>query len=266
MIRMGAINEYDRILKKHKFTLKESIDDIILEGVHKSYDIGRMLNILNKHYNLELEEDFIGSGADIGIRLSGFMINNVTPGPNEAISVSLIINKDFPDKEKLKKFFQTCGWTNPENEFTYQKDSNYSVLVFEKNKQENEISVGEFVYHLTPSSKIEKILKNGLTPRSGDKASFKHIERVYVFLENPGYYMSANFAYDLWRQSLEQQTLNKEKLSAMFNAERPRYSLLQINTSKCGDIKFYGDPNLVGAVWTLDNIPPQAITVLYDKI
>ena len=266
MVRMGLINEYDRTLKKHKFVLEESIDDIILEGIHRSYEIDDMVRILSKHYNIDLEDNFLETGSDIGIRVSGFLKSRTEFGSDEGLVASLIVNKDFPDKEKLRQFFKTCGWTQSEDDFVYDRNVDYIVMVFEKNKQEDAIDVGEHVYHLTPASKVLKIMKNGLAPRSGNKSGFRHIERVYVLLNKPGTIMAHNFATDLWRASLEQQTLDKNKLSVMLNSEMPPYALLEIDVRKCKDIKFYGDPNLIGGVWTLDNIPPQAITVLNNKI
>lgn len=37
--------------------------------------------------------------------------------------------------------------------------------------------------------------------------------------------------------------------------------MLRINTSKCPNIKVYGNADFYGAVFTYDNIPSQAISV-----
>ena len=268
MQRMGLINEYDFSLRhKFKVDMGDTVDSILTEGVYKSYDGNQILNILKKHYDIEHEPIFLKTGHEIGVSMSVYGGPADSTKLPEICTISLVVPKDFPDTDKIKKFFTTCGWRQSENDFVYDGDENYVVLPFEKDRQYNTIETGKFVYHLTPSSRIEKILKNGLVPRSGNKPDFQHIERIYVFLEKPTAWVSHLFARDMWLAELEQQTLDKGGVEKMYKeGVMPKYALLEIDVEKCGDIKFYGDPDLAPGAWTMDNIPPEAITVLNDKI
>ena len=111
MVRMGLINEYDRTLKKHKFVLEESIDDIILEGVHRSYEIDDMVRILNKHYNIDLEDDFLETGADIGILEEGLrIIGSRTPEftlVDYPTMDGILSNEALKSSDRLKQEIET---------------------------------------------------------------------------------------------------------------------------------------------------------------
>lgn len=79
------------------------------------------------------------------------------------------------------------------------------------------------------------------------------------------------FANHLWKAQLEKQLnlngLSKEEISEKLNQPRTeKYCLLEISTSKCNDLKIFGDPDMDGAVWTYDNIPPQAIKIINKDI
>ena len=145
----------------------------------------------------------------------------------------------------------------------YNKNKDYNTYTFEKNRQEDEVETPEFLYHLTPVSKLDKILKNGLTPHSGNKMG-EHPERIYLFRYRNLNVNYTLFANDLWAEEMKKQG------NAQFVVNKQRnikYALLQIDTSKLNEgFKIFGDPNLNRAVWTFDNIPPKAITVLTKEI
>jgi len=268
MGRMGLILEYDDNLT-HQVSIppEETIEEMIEEGVHKSQDADDMFRILKKHYDIDYESVFLETGHEIGVWVDTYRLSPQQRGSGEISIMSLVVPKDFQDKEKIKKFFEICGWSQGEVEFEYEKDKRYIVLPFEKNRQYEPVDVGKFVYHLTPTPKVEKIKKNGLTPRSGNKKGFNHVERIYLFTYKPNLLQSHLFAHDLWYSTLEQQTLDKDKISDAINGiQMPKYALLEIDVEKCGNIKFYGDPNLYKAVWTFDNIPPEAIKILNERI
>ena len=52
----------------------------------------------------------------------------------------------------------------------------------------------------------------------------------------------------------------------MFGNSTSLTCLLEIDSTKCNNLKIFGDPDMDGAVWTYDNIPPKAIKVLTKNI
>ena len=101
-------------------------------------------------------------------------------------------------------------------------------------------------YHLTPSYKVPKILKQGLTVREGNKLGYARGERTYL-ISYPG----KDFAYSLFRD-------RKDKVDVtVLLVDIRKYLGKQINIYHDD---FTSDD---GAVYTYDYIPPQCISV-YD--
>lgn len=268
MERINLIGGTSDSLRK-KFTNYSSIDEILTEGYHQSYSAENMLSILLRHYDIGYEENFLGKNQ-IGIAFDAYKETENKYGSDEVSVIILVIKNGFEDLDKIKKFFDTCGWTLASTE-TYYKNYDYTIYVFEKNKQTDVLTTNKYLYHLTPTSKLNKIYKNGLTPHSGNKIS-KHPERIYLFLNKN---LKANyvlFANDLWIEDVRskgaKRGVSKEEINNIVNKGRDnKYALLQIDVDKCkNDFKVYGDPNLNKAVWTFDNIPPEAIKIIYNDI
>lgn len=115
---------------------------------------------------------------------------------------------------------------------------------------------------------MDSILTNGLVPKFKDKDD-NHIERIYLM---PFYYADQfkDFADQLKRTELKdfvQRYRSPEKVKEKLTFKDFEYTVLRIDTNKIDyQIKFYRDPQFPGAVWTFDNIPPQAISVFIGKI
>lgn len=101
-------------------------------------------------------------------------------------------------------------------------------------------------YHITPSYKVPKILRQGLTVREGNKLGYARGERTYL-ISYPG----KDFAYSLFRDRKE-----KVELTILL-VDIGKYLGKQINIYHDD---FTSDD---GAVYTYDYIPPQCIKV-YD--
>ena len=219
------------------------MESLLNEGAHQSYRAEEIINVLGNLYDIGWEESFLENKNELGINYERSFENEEIP------LIVLYIPNNFHDKDKINRFFIAAGWTLASTE-PYKKRKNYTTYIFEKNKQTMEVKNKEFLYHLTPSNKVHKILKNGLCPKSGNKLS-RHPERIYLFLQRVSDYTFSRFADDLW------YSVNKEK-----KKRDVQYSLLKIDTKKCrDDFKIYCDPDLKNAVWTYDNIPPEAITI-----
>lgn len=269
MNRMRLFPETDKYKLKDCFIIENKHDDLLEEGVHKSYEAKDMLKILLKYYNIGNEENFIENGNEIGVYFDGSYDSEGKFYNNEIIVFILVIPKGFKDFEKIKKFFENCGWILAQ-EKKYYKNNKYNVYAFQKNKQITTIDLPEVLYHITPISKLPKILKNGLVPRTTNTLSNRP-ERVYLYSKKMSLFSLRAFANALWKAQLEKKLnlngLNKKEIAEKLNQPRTeKYAFLEIDTSKCNDLKIFGDPDMDGAVWTYDNIPPQAIKIINKDI
>lgn len=265
MERMGLIKT-SLLRKKFKF---------LNEGVFKSYEASDIYKILNNQFTIGSEQDLIEKKCEIGIAFDTYIDKN-NEHTKEISVILIIVPINFKKINLILNTFKVSGWTLAGN-YNYYKDSNYCVYAFEKDRQTETIAFteGEKLYHITPSSKVNKILKNGLTPHAGNKLSV-HPERIY-FMPFIKFGFSEkvtviNIANSLYAQNLRKECKKKnlseleiEKL--ILHGRDIKYSVLEVDISKCNEnIEFYGDPNADGAVWTYDNIPPQAINVILKDI
>lgn len=162
-----------------------------------------------------------------------------------------ILEIETPDKStkiKVRQLLNYYGWKEI-------KDNGWSICAeriygdvwndFYDNEAEkdNDYPYGVGIYyHITPSYKVPKILKQGLTVREGNKLGYTRGERTYLIS-----YPAKDFAYDLFRD-------RKEKLEiTILLVDIRNYLGKQINNFASDD----------GAVYTYDYIPPQCIKV-YD--
>ena len=114
----------------------------------------------------------------------------------------------------------------------------------------------EYIYHLTPTNKVEKIIKYGLTPKTNNKL-FKYPERIYFFLHKP----SEEDCLCLMRQFYKQE-LVKVKEDKKYVPYNGGYTLLAIDTEQIKTVNFSYDPNAFDAIFTTDNISPNAIEII----
>ena len=100
------------------------------------------------------------------------------------------------------------------------------------------------LYHLTTAEKLNKILKNGLTPKNSTKF-FNYNERIYFSMD-------------------ENSLINFLKTKSDM-IEKINFVVLEINESSLPSaMRFFRDPNFDNGVYTLENITPQAIQPLYN--
>jgi len=145
------------------------------------------------------------------------------------------INKKGKYSDYLTKIY--------ENEFI-------EILYESKYDIETNVNGVNYLYHLTPDIKWNKIKISGLTSKNGEKLT-NHPGRVY-FLKNKlnnddllelSFLLLNNYQY-------------KDRVK--------EYFLLKIDISKLKEsITFYKDPNfhLGEAIWTYENIPPMFIKI-----
>lgn len=100
--------------------------------------------------------------------------------------------------------------------------------------------IPQILYHVTPIKYIEKILKNGLSPKNKDKIS-THPPRVSL-----GFNKNKTISLG---KSLRSSSSYIDEL----------WELLEIDTTKINDFKIYQDPNFKSGCYSLNYIPPSAI-------
>ena len=130
------------------------------------------------------------------------------------------------------------------------------------------IPKGMKLYHITSDIYLDKILKNGLSPKSKGKM-VSHPERVYLFNfsiglegDNAAQFNKRPASDDIGNMIADlHSATNVDNKSS----EIKKYYLLEVDTLKLSpNVKFWLDPawENVGAVWTSSNIPPNAIKTI----
>ena len=251
MERMGMLPPVKNS-RRNIFEHYETIDEIIEEGIFESYSAEKILKILERHYRVYRNGELPVKENEMTIEFDAYKTSPKTYGTEE-VSVITIILKGGPEEEKLKHFFNTCGWPVAE-EHKYPADKTLAVITFEKRRQEDELPIPKILYHLTPENKVAKILKNGLAPKAQNKLG-EHPDRIYFFLKKDLMLNYKSYADDFWG------SIHKGE------PRKVKYTLLRISTEKCrNDFKIYGDPNMIRGVWSFDNVPPEAITIEEEGI
>lgn len=104
------------------------------------------------------------------------------------------------------------------------------------------------LYHLTPLVNLNKISKIGLVPKSNSKQTY-HPERIYFFTEI------------LSDTEIIELVMGLYYTNKNISKYKDRYILLEVELSKYDNppIRFFNDPNLNNAVYTLEPVHPRTI-------
>ena len=214
--------------------LKKYGKDSINESLMFTFDPQKTKNIVCRKFNLFPSQFYI--------------IDN-TNGQK----VDIILPENLPNATigEIKHLMGTCGYFQC---FDIIHDNGYIHLFFEahlpKDVTKEVISNLDYLFHATPTIYVNKILKLGLSPKHKNTLFF-YPSRIYCMKGN---------------------NLSKEQISTLKNVQNQRkkgkhyddnqYTILTIDTSKLPNgIKFYVDPNAPDAVYTHQNIPPNAISI-----
>ena len=234
------ISKYIKTFNNVDFNSEENFE--INEGLIKTYPIDKTKNFIIKKYGLSGDQIQI-SQMNNGI-LSVDVIGIILPN---SVSKNIIGN--------IKHDLRTCGYFINQAPIAIS-NTNFFIMVFEP-KFSQEISdiikrKYQYLYHQTPQIYIKKIIKNGLIPKSNN-ALFFYPDRTFLMVGdklNP-------------KQIDALKNIQKERnthINVKNPLEKKEYSIITIETSKLpSDIMFYCDPLAHGAIFTYDNIPPNAI-------
>ena len=259
----------------------------LTEGLTCTYNIGKVLGILKRKFSKEINDKIftVGNSFDYNMKSKDKLkdvisTNNnfkTTQDTDNWIVIIITFSKGIRDNKNLpneiSKICEACGWFF--THFLYYKrdtetyelkpivtktiDYNNEWLMEQPiqmffrakfNAEYKEKSVPNFLFHIAPVRVLDKIKKQGLTPRANGRQEM-HPERVYCYIEKPRNWheIANNF-----RKS---------------NIDEP-YALLIIDTRKINPkIKFYYVSNTYSdyptAIYTNETIPPYAIKVLNDE-
>jgi hypothetical protein len=211
---------------------KEEYELNLQEGLIKTTNIGKTLNILEKKYSLKFT--FTKSKNSFYIKTFSTDINTLLNG----------IIKDANNLGWFPSFMETEEYTGKWDE-KYFKEGEIKLRFEAKFDEEVVENIPSILYHITPAQNSDKILNIGLVPKSRSKSSY-HPDRVY----------------------LSKDLKDIENLGEMFYQKTgvKDWSILKIETDMVpGDyLKLYTDPNYTQGYYTLNNIPPQAIEKIKD--
>ena len=222
---------FGRDYRLNLFTIKEEDrNKPLTEAYYATYPIDMVLNHLEKRYH-----------------------NEVKATKREEENGEFVIYVKFDDLDenqvKIDKDLSLCGYFPSE----IKKEGKERIVCYEKRHQDsiNDIvrKVGK-IYHFTRRKVLHKIMDIGLCPRSDDE-KLNYPERIYFFLEPFNISESKYFVRLLARNSADEKDFD--------------YVLLEINTNGI-DVNFYYDPDQFNAVYTMENIPPERISVYYNEI
>jgi hypothetical protein len=213
-------------------TYKEEYKLNLKEGLIKTTNIGKTLNILEKKYSSK----FIFNKLK-----NSFYINTFHTDINTLLNG---IIKDANTLGWFPSFIETEDYIGKWDE-KYFKEGEIKLRFEAKFDEEVVENIPSILYHITPSQNANKILSIGLVPKSRSKASY-HPDRVY----------------------LSKNLKDIENLGEMFYQKTgiKDWMILKIDTNMVpGDyLKLYTDPNYEHGYYTLNNIPPQAIEKVKD--
>ncbi len=171
----------------------------------------------------------------------------------------------YPEKtaEKLvRAAFEYCGYSySVTKSTTYSMNGIYQTDVFEeKNPKDNDteeiLSSQKYLLHITPEYYLEKILKNGIVPKSKN-LRFNFPERVYLLNGDTSEGYVLGLAYEFSRMKASSAA------ESGYDGYRDdnKWAVIKIDVSKLpADIKLFKDPNYDGGIFTPNNIPPETIS------
>lgn len=249
-----ACEEYDDEesidISVSKFSIKSYNDEDfaqrkINEGLIKTYPIKQVVDIVCWKFgfdesNIQLNDMFDGEG------------NVVT-----LLTVILPITSSKVTIGELIQLMRTCGYF-PNGGFEQSTiDKKFGGITFEPKFSEDITDLVRekcrFLYHSTSAILVDRIMKNGLVPKSNN-AMFLFPDRIYCMKGD-----SLTYLQKTQLKAIQDKRNSTEPYLRNPN-DRLEYVLLKIDLTKVpDDVKFYNDPAAPRVVFCYDNIPASAI-------
>lgn len=190
-------------------------------------------------------------------RLKNLGFNSVSYNKAQSVfNINFQLDKNNKERyNELNNFLKNvCGWehgaTKSNNQIVPSKtdfldvENGNAILQYEAKFNLRADNIPDKLYHLTTKDKCDKILSNGLTPKSSFRF-FNFTDRVYLSLNI---------------DALTSFAIQKSNIT-----EKNDFVILEINGNKLNpNMRFFKDPNFINGIYTLENIPPQAIKVVFE--
>ena len=207
----------------------------LMEGIFRTYEPEKIIKYLKKRY---------GDAA----------IVQIVYGDNDE-KLFMIRTGDIDlNQEIIDRDMALCGYFPS----FVEKNNGQRTIQYEprhQNKVNDAVQDEEYIYHLTQTNKVNKILNIGLTPKANNK-KFVYPDRVYFFLHEP----ETDDCLCLMEQFYNEE-MRKFRRGETDKVYGGTYTLLRVDTEKLKGTDFSYDPNAQESVYTYDNIPPDAIEV-----
>ena len=229
-------------MSKYIFTYDSIDTNRIDEGLIKTYPPQKTKDYVIRKYDLDDNQVQI-QPIDNGIMTTEF--------------ICIIVPKSIDNNTigSIKHDMKTCGYflNRPQKQI---ENTPYIGLVFEP-KFSKDISdiVREkykYLYHSAPKIYLESIKEKGLVPKSKNSL-FLYPDRTFL--------MTGDWLTNTQVNALKNiQDVRSRNANRKNPKERMEYILIKLQVSKLPpDIKLYCDPMTQDAIFTYDNIPPNAI-------
>ena len=244
-----------------KKTRQTELPDVNLlkEGIFRSYDTSFVVRYLSEKLNFTTNQEVFSN-----YQAEGFVFTEEEYNGG-CDNVNVVIPSSYKRMDDLNKIMVACGYIKAHEEKLHK--GLFLKLEYEKNIQDEIrglVGKYKYIYHLTPSIYVNKIMKQGLVPRSNNEF-FNYTPRIYFLLDKK----TINYKYVaemLYNKKIESAGDNNEEIE-LLKKYKDNYTLLRCKTSNLvGKVKFYIDNNLPNSVYVTENISPQYIEIDEEDI
>lgn len=210
------------------------------EGLIKTYPLDKTIQYVKKY--LPIGRNLIFKSVNNNIERIIVIVANIGENINEVIHA-----------------LNVCGYylVYPKGNYLHKLKKNEVVRLqfepkFTENKTKEILTFGDFAYHWTQPKYLNKINKIGLIPKSTNN-SFDYPERIHLVKQTA----TQNEILKLGR--LLAISINADKVIDNISFEQ-ELILLKVNLKKIRNgTSFFDDPSYSYGIYTMDNIPPEAI-------
>lgn len=230
--------------------------------------IDNYLNFISKYETFDVNEGLIQSvdpsTFEYHLRKM-FLAKNISYNINYLPNGNIFVDFYNINKQDLIFYFRIIGnlgyyvseysynnnnkkFENDDIDFLFHNKNEIDITIFVESYYDMEVKNINILYHTTPEIYVEKIMENGLSPKSKNKIS-SHPPRIFLCKTlNPTISLARKF-----------------KGMSNYNCT---WNILEIDCNKIKDFKCYEDPNyrLQGGVYTLNYISPEFIKNLNYSI
>lgn len=228
-----------------KVCIYPKFDKPLREGVTKTYPTKKFVEtLLHSEYGEHIEDIY------------PYCWNkNKTIAGN--VCVIVLDENDFSDAEKrYNQIANQCGYYLSCTFKETYNDVPARVYQYEPLFQyDDNIFVGDFLYHITTKQNFEKIKTKGFYPKYQCNVDFNYPGRVYFF----NTYNKTEFRKYIIGSEKQNKVFNKKKRKVEDTKE---YIIVKIEVDRIDveNTQFFNDPNLEDySIFTYDNIPPNTI-------